>query len=187
MPQEKWKERLDRLPVQLAKITRGGVSPDECIEGELEDSKYIGSRDWLLTLGVKYHFAFSGSDQGRERLIEQISAELGRPESFNRRKASRWHYFWPSESTEIPETNVHQILGRTRIQEICQSFRLNEKDERIIDELLAIDAMYIGFDKPRADYTLNLLSDLDPDRQERITEALLQINVEFARRALDYS
>jgi len=188
MPEEKWKERLDRLPVQLVQITGGGVNPGECIEGITKDAKFIGSRDWLPMVGVNYHFSFSGSNRGREKLIEQISVELGRPESFDRTQSRLWHYYWSLQSTEIPETKVHKTLGRTRIREICQSFGLNEEDERIINDLLAVYAMYIGFDELRAKYDIVRLSDLESDRRGRIIRALLQINLESARRrALDQS
>jgi len=183
MPKRKsWKERLDKLPVHLTIITEGGIKSSYCIEGQLRDARYIGSRDWLPSAGVKYHLSFSGSIRGREKLIEQISAELGKPESLDRLRPNLWHYYWPTDSTEIPETKVHETLGRQRIREICQSYGLSSEDERIIDDLLATFSMYLGMLTQRASYAMSLISDFEPERRERITRAFMKINLEFAEK-----
>jgi len=179
-----WRRRLNRLPVLLHYSgSRMSLRNDECIEGDLEHAHYIGTREYLPTMGVKYVILISGARKGREHILRQLIEELGQPEVDDRTGDRLWFFFWPSDSQEIPRTKVHEVLGDERINEIMDELKLSDEERRIVNASLAMLAFTTGMEwQRRKSYILAALAEAQPERISAITQATLMITTEFGVR-----
>lgn len=182
-----WKERLDKLPVTLEGTLRvidplKYLSIEECIQEGIGKAWIIATRIWLPLKGVCYLFSLSGPDQAREDLVSLLVNELGKSFDFDTSNPECWIYFWPTDSKEIPETEVHQRLGRGRIKEICRAYALNPKDENLIAQILAIYEIFVGLTDARVKLIAYLTKNLPKPKKDAIFDAVLQINFEFAQK-----
>jgi len=90
-----WKKRLDALPLLQLNIGRAGGVPadDECLDGDQGEAHYIATRTWYPNVGNVYTVSLSGTNTGRETLIDELTAELGEP-LINERQGEIWFVFW---------------------------------------------------------------------------------------------
>lgn len=179
-----WRRRLNRLPVLLHYPgSRMSLRNDECIKGDLKHAHYIGTREYLPTMGVKYVISTFGAQKGREHILGQLIEELGQPEVDNRTGSRHWFFFWPSDSQEIPKTKVHEVLGDERLNEIMDDFGLSDEERKIVNVSLAMFAFTTGMEwQRRKNYIFAALAEAQPERIGAITQATLVITTEFGIR-----
>lgn len=93
MPQ--WRVSLEHLPLLSEVDGIVELSDDQCIEGLEGTVHYIGSRHNFASLGPVYLLAFSGPDDDRQKLINEISRELGLPfETKTNYYLDIWYVYW---------------------------------------------------------------------------------------------
>ena len=178
-----WRRRLNRLPVLFHYVgARMSLRDDECIEGDLKHAHYIGTREYVPAVGVKYTISISGAHKGREQIVRQLVEELGTPEIDNCTEKS-WIFFWPSNSQEIPKTRVHALLGDERMVELMDEFQLSGEERRLVNVSLTMLAYTMGMEwERRQNYIFAVLAEAQPERVSTIPQAVLKITTEFAKK-----
>jgi len=176
-----WQERLDRLPLVFhTLIDLGKLKAEECLKGAEEGATYIATRTYLPSVGVVYSISFGGTTEGKNRLLQEITQELGSPAVFDQTLPT-WIGMWKSPSQEIPKTTVHKVLGEERILAICQEHGLDEKGIQLVGVCLAILRATMGIAlKKRLNVIGHTLKDLPSEQVTRITSTVLHITSEFA-------
>jgi len=172
-----WKERLEKLPLILA-----GVAEDnQCFEEEREGVQITATHEFMPFQGAVYCISlFGGEVKVREIIARELISDLGPALFDDITNPKIWFYIWESPVKEIPETLVHQRLGREKIKEICQQFGLSENEEEIIDEIIAVFAIFMRNTEKRIQFVEWRLNDLKNERKEAIISALLEIMQQFA-------
>jgi len=171
------RERIGKLPLVLG----FDLGPDECIEEMYDDAKVIATHTYVAGIGMAYHCSFSGSMADRLKLINEVTKELGLPIMGLTRNPKIWHFFWPSSSEEVPESDAHKRLGRGQIHAICQQFGLTKEEERTVDIILAITQVARGNKKASSSLARDFMQELPPEREKNLLDALEIIATEFLK------
>lgn len=179
-----WRRRLNRLPVLLYyPESQRILANNEGIEGYYKHAHYIGTREYVPTMGVYYIISIFGPQKDRQHILQQIIKELGQPEVDDRTSDDLWFFFWTSDSQEIPRTKINEVLGDERISEIMDEFELSEEERRIVNVSLAMFDYTTGMEwECRKGYILAALAEAQPRRIGAITQATLVITTEFGVR-----
>lgn len=156
---------------------------------EMLGAKMMASHVYMPTYGALYDISFSGNPTGVSTILDYLREEFGEIEMEKDLRADIIdapgyirHYFFKSDCSDIPKTLVHHVLGDKRINQLMANHNLTKSERRKVHEILAEWSMVIGKIETKIQLMTQKCSDMPERRVEILLRAMLDINMEFAKK-----
>jgi len=173
-----WKSLFSELPLLMSNQF---PNDDQAVENFIQDVHYIATHVYMPKLGPCYCVSLAdGNHKRRRQVVQTIIEDLGKPVMVSKINIAN-HYYWTSESREIPDPESYRRLGSDRIRDICQKHELSSADERIVKDIAVFYDVFTGDVESRIGYSIYVVSKLRKERRIAIESAIIDIMVEFAK------
>ena len=171
--------RIRNLPVLIPGPKH--MSDDECVETDIMGCHIIVSHEYMPIYGPVINVSISGNNAGRDTLVEAFSQEFGIILSKHQNN-EKWYYQWPSNVDVIPTTSVQEVLGKSRIDQLCQKHELSVDDKKVLLDLIVQFSLLKGKYEARTAYMEEVTMSMSDGQRENVIATMLEIMIEFVEK-----